>query len=138
MILSYLCCCSPPVLCITEFILLEVPNMHCNRQMDRSMGHSDKGQIDLIKIKIKVYKGKGKTRKHIYLHFIVKHLNFRYATLPHTHPNKLFLISILFPSFKQKPSAAIDKILLAVTDTAGISVTMPHNIFKQRLLFNTQ
>ena len=53
--------------------------------MDRSMGHSDKGQIDLIKIKIKVYKGKGKTRKHIYLHFIVKHLNFRYATLPHTN-----------------------------------------------------
>ena len=42
-------------------------------------------ETDLTKIKIKVYKGEGGTRKHIYLYSIVKYLNFRSATLSSTY-----------------------------------------------------
>lgn len=86
MILSYLCCCSPPVLCITEFKLLEVPNMHCNRQMDRSMGHSGKGQRHrLDKLKSRYTRGRAKLEKKKYLPLPVysKFLNLMSVTLPY-------------------------------------------------------
>lgn len=92
-------------------------------------------QTDLIKIKIKVYKGKGETRReHVYL-YSIKQNTWTSGLQSHTHTQMNYF---WFPYHSllssRNSTTAICKIISIINTInsyrAGISVTMPHNFLR--------